>query len=127
MPAADFTIAHISDLHCGGPYFVPNLLERAIDEINDLEPDVVICTGDLTTFGYRPEYHADYFAAEQAKDAERLSLCFTANGLVHDEGHDYRGRDAIRQQTFLFQTLGPLLPYRYFAARRSRAPPAPTA
>ena len=35
-----FTIAHISDLHCGGPYFVPNLLERAIDEINDLGPDL---------------------------------------------------------------------------------------
>jgi Icc protein len=51
-----FRIAHISDLHCGGPYFVPNLLERAIDEINDLAPDVVVCSGDLTTFGFRPEY-----------------------------------------------------------------------
>ena len=35
---------------------MPSLLERAIDEINDLEPDVVICSGDLTTFGFRPEY-----------------------------------------------------------------------
>ena len=32
-----FVIAHISDLHCGGPYFEPNLLERAISEVNDLE------------------------------------------------------------------------------------------
>jgi len=52
----EFTIAHISDLHCGGPYFVANLLERAIDEINELRPDVVVCSGDLTTFGFRPEY-----------------------------------------------------------------------
>jgi hypothetical protein len=44
-----------------------------------------------------PKPVADYLAAEQAKDAGRLSLCFTINGLVHDEGHDYRGRDAIRQ------------------------------
>ena len=51
-----FTIAQISDLHCGGPYFVPNLLERAISEINDLAPDVVICSGDLTTFGFKEEY-----------------------------------------------------------------------
>ena len=51
-----FTIAHISDLHCGGPHFVPNLLERAIGEINDLEPDLVVCSGDLTTYGFRPEY-----------------------------------------------------------------------
>ena len=34
------TIAQISDLHCGGPHFVPNFLERAISEINDLQPDV---------------------------------------------------------------------------------------
>ena len=51
-----FTIAHISDLHCGGPYFVPNLMERAISEVNDLSPDLVVCSGDLTTFGFKPEY-----------------------------------------------------------------------
>jgi len=50
------TIAHISDLHCGGPHFVANLLERAISEVNDVEPDIVICSGDLTTFGFRQEY-----------------------------------------------------------------------
>jgi Icc protein len=51
-----FVIAHISDIHCGGPYFLPNLLERAIVEINDLRPDIVVCSGDLTTFGYKEEY-----------------------------------------------------------------------
>jgi 3',5'-cyclic AMP phosphodiesterase CpdA len=50
------TIAHISDLHCGGLHFVPNLLERAISEINDLDPDLVICSGDLTSFGLKHEY-----------------------------------------------------------------------
>ena len=51
-----FTIAHLSDLHCGGQYFVPGLLERAISEINDLKPDIVVCSGDLTTFGFKHEY-----------------------------------------------------------------------
>jgi Icc protein len=50
------TIAHISDLHCGGPHFVPNLLQRAISEVNDLRPDIVICSGDLTSFGFKQEY-----------------------------------------------------------------------
>ena len=27
-----FVIAHLSDLHCGSPYFVENLLQRAIME-----------------------------------------------------------------------------------------------
>src|SRR5512134_3582832 len=49
-------IAQISDLHCGGPYFEASLLERAIGEINELGPDVVVCSGDLTTFGFRHEY-----------------------------------------------------------------------
>jgi Icc protein len=51
-----FRIAHISDLHCGSQHFVPNLMERAIGEINELEPNMVICTGDLTNFGFRQEY-----------------------------------------------------------------------
>jgi Icc protein len=53
-----FGIAHISDLHCGSPHFQPELLERAIDEINELAPDVTIVSGDLTTDGFKPEYEA---------------------------------------------------------------------
>ncbi len=49
-------IAHLSDLHCGGPYFEPGLLERAIAEINELKPDIVVCSGDLTTLGFKHEY-----------------------------------------------------------------------
>ncbi len=51
-----FRIAHISDLHCGSPYFMPDLMERAIMEINELEPEIVVCSGDLTAYGFRPEY-----------------------------------------------------------------------
>ncbi len=52
------TIAQISDLHCGSPHFVPNLLDRAIMEINELRPDLVIVSGDLTTFGFKQEFEA---------------------------------------------------------------------
>ncbi len=50
------TIAHISDPHVGSPYFVPNLMNRVIAELNEMQPDAVICTGDLTNEGYRQEY-----------------------------------------------------------------------
>ncbi len=49
-------IAHLSDLHTGSQYFVPNLLDRALVEVNDLAPDVVVVTGDLTNMGYRQEF-----------------------------------------------------------------------
>ena len=50
------TIAHISDIHAGSPYFVPSMMDRVVVELNELEPDVVLCTGDLTEMGFRPDY-----------------------------------------------------------------------
>src|SRR2546429_8716434 len=51
-----FTLVQLSDLHCGTQFFLPNLLERAIAEVNELAPDVVIISGDLTTHGFKDEY-----------------------------------------------------------------------
>jgi 3',5'-cyclic AMP phosphodiesterase CpdA len=51
-----FRIAHFSDLHCGSPHFQADLLERAIEEISELRPEVVVISGDLTTDGYKREY-----------------------------------------------------------------------
>ena len=44
-----------------------------------------------------PEQVAAYLAAEEAKDPDALSRCFTEDGTIHDEGRNYRGRDSIRQ------------------------------
>ena len=49
-------IAHISDLHAGSVHFMPNLMDRTVVEINELKPDIVVCTGDLTEMGFKPEY-----------------------------------------------------------------------
>lgn len=37
----------------------------------------------------------DYLTAVKAKDGEMFALCFTDDALVHDEGRDHRGLDAI--------------------------------
>lgn len=39
---------------------------------------------------------AAYFAADKY-DAEAVSLCFTKDAVVHDEGQTYEGRAAIKQ------------------------------
>jgi 3',5'-cyclic-AMP phosphodiesterase len=49
-------IAQISDLHCGSGQFMGDLLERAIMEINELAPDVVVISGDLTDAGFKGQY-----------------------------------------------------------------------
>jgi 3',5'-cyclic AMP phosphodiesterase CpdA len=54
--ARPFTIVQLSDLHCGTQFFLPDLLDRAIAETNELAPDVVVCSGDLTSHGFKDEY-----------------------------------------------------------------------
>ena len=78
---APFTIAQISDLHCGSVHFVPSLLERAIGEINDQGPDVVVVSGDLTNEGFVAQF-------EEARSyIDRLEC---ENVLVIPGNHDSR-------------------------------------
>jgi ketosteroid isomerase-like protein len=43
-----------------------------------------------------PKPVTNYLAAVEAKDTDTLALCFAEDALVHDEGRDYRGLDAIK-------------------------------
>jgi hypothetical protein len=43
-----------------------------------------------------PQPVVDYLAAVEAKDPGMFALCFTDDALVHDEGRDHRGLDAIK-------------------------------
>jgi len=50
-------IAQISDLHCSsGPQFLRDKLTQAINEINELNPDLVVIAGDLTESGFKTEF-----------------------------------------------------------------------
>src|SRR3712207_3649217 len=46
----------MSDIHVGSGLFRPELLDSAIEETNELEPDLVAIAGDLTMEGYRWEF-----------------------------------------------------------------------
>src|ERR671912_1696922 len=75
------TICQISDIHCGNAYFIPDLLDRTIIEINRANPTVVVVSGDLTDAGYRQEF-------EQA--AEYLARIECENVMVIPGNHDSR-------------------------------------
>jgi Icc protein len=49
-------ITHISDLHVGSMNFREELLVNAIDDLNSIDPDVTILTGDITDNGYYLEF-----------------------------------------------------------------------
>jgi Icc protein len=46
----------MSDIHVGSGLFRPELLDAAIEETNELAPDLVAIAGDLTMEGYRWEF-----------------------------------------------------------------------
>jgi 3',5'-cyclic AMP phosphodiesterase CpdA len=58
MPIADvpLRIAHLSDIHCGEPKFLEDLMASTIERINAFRPDVAVVTGDLTAAGYEWEF-----------------------------------------------------------------------
>lgn len=49
-------IAHISDLHISDTAFDEEVFMEAVAEINNLNPDMIILTGDLTNDGYYREF-----------------------------------------------------------------------
>ncbi len=67
-------IAHISDLHCGSQYHIPSLATRVIDELNELKPDMVVVTGDLTDMGFRQEFKQAHRLLSRLQCQERMVL-----------------------------------------------------
>lgn len=54
-------IVQISDLHFGSE-FKPEKFSRAIEQINALEPDLVVVSGDIVTWGIHREFREAYEA-----------------------------------------------------------------
>ncbi|MEA1924784.1 MAG: metallophosphoesterase [Candidatus Altiarchaeota archaeon] len=82
----DLTIAQISDIHVGQINFLPEKLDAAIEEINSLDPDLVILSGDVTMMGFRDEY------IEAKKYVDKIDskvLAIPGNHDVRYMGHIY--------------------------------------
>ena len=63
-----FTIAHLTDTHFGDRPGVTERIERVVDAVATLEPDVVLVTGDVADHGTAEEY------AEASTVLGRLSV-----------------------------------------------------
>ncbi len=73
-------LVQLSDIHVGSQ-FQPHVFDRVVDEVNGLEPDAIVITGDLTNEGLIEEY-------EIARD---LVSRFNAKRIIPMSGnHDYR-------------------------------------
>ena len=73
-------LVQISDIHIGG-LFMQNTFDAVVDEVNRLEPDAIVITGDLTDDGILPQY-------EKARNEIKRFKC--PNMIVIAGNHDYR-------------------------------------
>ena len=71
---------HISDIHCG-PEFQRSVFEKAAGEINDIQPDVLVVSGDLTENGLLSQFRLA---------REMVDLIECDRKLFCSGNHDYR-------------------------------------
>jgi 3',5'-cyclic AMP phosphodiesterase CpdA len=107
-------IVQISDIHVG-PEFRDDIFHRAVDEINELDPDLLLVTGDLTENGLLSQYEG---AAELMKQFNCKHRLYTSGN------HDYRStgyllfrqffpsKPMMRTKDLLVLTLGTARPER---------------
>ncbi len=92
-------IVQLSDLHVGSQ-FLPEVFETVVKEVNELNPDVIVITGDLTNEGLMKEY-------EKCKS---LLMQFKTKKIISISGnHDYRNTGYLLFKKFFpFQTVNEL-------------------
>jgi len=92
-------IVQLSDLHVGSQ-FLEDKFAKVVEEVNELEPDVIVITGDLTNEGLVKEY-------EECKDL--LSQLKSKKIITISGNHDYRNTGYLLfKRYFPFETINEL-------------------
>ena len=92
-------LVQLSDLHIGSQ-FRPKTFAKVVREVNDLKPDAIIITGDLTNEGLINEY----------KECKKLVSKLKTKKIITISGnHDYRNTGYLAFKKFFpFQTINEL-------------------
>ena len=92
-------IVQLSDIHVGSQ-FREDVFETVIKEVNSLQPDSVIITGDLTNEGLKEQYE---------KCKALISKINVDNIIAISGNHDYRNTGYLHfKKYFPFQTINEL-------------------
>ena len=92
-------IVQLSDIHVGSQ-FREDVFETVIKEVNSLQPDSVIITGDLTNEGLKEQYE---------KCKALVSKINVDNIIAISGNHDYRNTGYLHfKKYFPFQTINEL-------------------
>jgi predicted MPP superfamily phosphohydrolase len=116
-------IVQLSDMHLAGYYHHAKVLQKVMDKVNSLKPDLILNTGDFVSYGWREfdrndtilskaksvygnyavmgnhdagGYHPDYTEADKANNVLIMNNLIKASGykVLNDEYKIVRIRDA---------------------------------
>ncbi|MFB5597487.1 MAG: metallophosphoesterase family protein [Nitrosopumilaceae archaeon] len=92
-------IVQLSDIHVGSQ-FQPEVFDKVLEEVNQINPDAIVITGDLTNEGLVKEY-------EKCKE---LISKFNAKKIITISGnHDYRNTGYLQfKKYFPFEAVNEL-------------------
>jgi len=92
-------IVQLSDIHVGAQ-FRADIFEKVIEEVNSLNPDAVVITGDLTNEGLKEQYE---------KCKALISKIHVEKIIAVSGNHDYRNTGYLHfKKYFPFQTINEL-------------------
>ena len=92
-------IVQLSDIHVGSQ-FQESKFNQVLQEVNEIKPDVVLITGDLTNEGLKSEY----------EECKKILLKLTCKKIITISGnHDYRNSGyLVFKKYFPFETVNEL-------------------
>jgi len=92
-------IVQLSDIHVGSQ-FQESIFNKVLQEVNEINPDVVLITGDLTNEGLKSEY----------EECKKILSKLTCKKIITISGnHDYRNSGyLVFKKYFPFETVNEL-------------------
>src|ERR1700687_2002141 len=96
--AASTSWAAVNGVYFWGILLTGSILSRAYLRLSQYTANIVFRSNCITgeiMLAKLPQPVVNYLAAVTARDTEMFARCFTDDALVHDEGRDYIGLDAI--------------------------------
>ena len=88
-------IVQLSDLHLAGFYHHPKVLQKVMDEVNAIKPDLILNTGDFVSYGWREFDNNDTILVKAKSKYGNYAVMGNHDFGTYDPDFTQAGRDSI--------------------------------
>ncbi|HEY5469329.1 MAG TPA: metallophosphoesterase [Bacteroidales bacterium] len=87
-------IVQLSDLHLAGFYHHPKVLQKVMDEVNAIKPDLILNTGDFVSYGWREFDNNDTILVKAKSKYGNYAVMGNHDFGTYDPDFTQAGRDS---------------------------------